>query len=119
MKRWSLRLALVVFVFIWLLFACFPILALILATNDEIMVGPDQRSHLRLFMVSSDEHKGVGIEWSRCMPAQSGCYLSNVYFLLWEGDAAGQNVEYCRCLDQETGLQEPLPMCGNSRTPDS
>jgi hypothetical protein len=119
MKRWFLRLALIAFAFIWLFFACFPPLALILAANDEIMIGTEQRSHIRLFMVRSDGHRGVGIEWSRRMSAHSDCYLSNVNFLLWEGDGTGQNVEFCRCLDQATGLPEPLPMCGSSLVPDS
>jgi hypothetical protein len=114
MKRWFLRLALVTFALIWLFFACFPPLALILAVNDEIMIGQEHRSHFRLFMVSSDEHRGVGIEWSRRISERSDCYRSNVNFLLWEGDVGGQNVKFCHCLDQVNGLPEPLPMCDSS-----
>lgn len=109
MKRWFLRLAIVVFVSVWLIIISFPFIAFILAMNNEIMIGPEQGSHVRLFMVSSDEHKGVGIEWSRRIPVHRDCYHTVVKYLLWEGKEAGQDVEFCRCLDQGTGFQEQCP----------
>jgi hypothetical protein len=111
MKRWFLRFAVAFFVVIFLIVACFPLLAFVLAASDELLIGQIRQSHLRLFTVSSAESKGVGIEWSRRLKGHSDCYRTTVNFLLWEGDTRGQNVEYCACLDQESGSMEPLPLC--------
>ena len=79
------RLAYFFIVIVWLALMSFPLFAFFLATNGEIMIGSLQESHLRLFLINSDEHQGLGLERSRPVSGQSDCYLIEVKYLLWEG----------------------------------
>lgn len=117
MRRWSIRLALMIFVIVWLIVVSFPFIAFILATNGEVTVGPDQGSHLRLFMVRSAERKGIGLERVRRISRQSDCFLVRVNYLLWEGSESGQDVDFCVCYDPETGYQVDDPVCIDSQLP--
>jgi len=110
MKRPVARLALIIFVLVWLIALSFPFVAILLATNDEIAVGSDSGSHVRLFMVRSEEQKGIGLEWSRPV-ADQDCYQTTVRYLLWEGGDVDQNVEFCHCIDPASGSIEVQPLC--------
>jgi len=98
MRHWLPRLVLILLVIIWLLVISFPFVAFRLATRDEITVGSDEGSHLRLFMVRADEEKGLGLEWTRSLDA-SACFVTKVKYLLWEGGQPGQDTSFCFCTD--------------------
>ena len=90
-------------VLIWLLVMSLPVLAFVLAARGELMVGSDQGSNLRLFMVNTDEAEGIGVQRVRKARTQEGCLQGSVRYLLWEGQNDGLNVDYCTCEDPDTG----------------
>jgi hypothetical protein len=102
MKRSISRLALILFVLVWLIAMSFPFFAFVLANNDEIAVGSSSGSRVRIFLVRSKEQSGIALEWSR--PIVDGkCYKTTVKYILWEGGDVNQNAEFCRCTDPSSG----------------
>lgn len=111
MKRWIRRLTYATILLVWLLIMSFPALAFFLATNEQVQIGDDGRSHLRLFLVQEEEFNGVGIEWQRQVRGQDNCWRNSVQYVLWEGE--NQPVTYCQCVDPTTGA----PISGDTACP--
>ena len=99
MKRWSRRLLFIIFIVLWLILLCFPFTALVLAMSDEITIGAESRSHIRLFLVNSSDHTGLGLEVSRPVRGEEGCYRTDVRYMLWEGREEGLNVSFEECVE--------------------
>lgn len=78
----------------------FPVLAVVLATQEQIQIGGDAGSHVRLFLLQDRESEGVGIEWTRRVQEPPRCAQTSLIYLMWEGE--GDNATYCQCYD-ETG----------------
>ena len=96
----------------WLVLMALPILAFILAARGELMIGDDQSSNIRLFMVNEDEAKGIGFQRVKKAHSRSdGCYRTSVSYLLWEGQDSNLNISYCACLDPNTGYADASRTC--------
>ncbi|GAB4272437.1 MAG: hypothetical protein Kow0080_18890 [Candidatus Promineifilaceae bacterium] len=95
MKLWGRRLLYLTGLLIWLGFMAFPVVAFFLATNGQVVVGDNGRSHIRLFLVQEDGGSGVGIEWARRSHQDNACQKTSVNYLLWEGK--GESAVYCQC----------------------
>jgi hypothetical protein len=107
MKRWLRRLFALLLLFVWLLIMLFPVVAVLLATQNQIEVGREQGRHLRLFLLQEREQQGIGIEWSRpaAPPAvDTRCRQTRLIYLMWVGE--GDNVSYCQCFDGDGSLRE-------------
>jgi hypothetical protein len=117
MKKWSRRLAYLFAISLWLILMSFPIVAYLLATRGELMIGQENGSHLRVFLVDTDDYNGVGLEWSRSLSDQPDCFHTRMNYLLWEGRETGQNVEFCICRDRESGFQSQPLSCPNGDPP--
>jgi hypothetical protein len=112
-KQWLRRLAYMLVVLLWLLLISFPVVAFLLATQGEIIIGEPDRSGLRLFMVQERQSQGGGLQWTRPQngPAQAGCSQTSLRYYLWEGSDQGQNVDYCQCFDPQNGQALPENRC--------
>lgn len=102
MKRWSRRLFYFLIALVWLMVMLFPVVAVVLATQDQIQIGDDPQSYLRLFLVQDRDTGGLGIQWTRRAAGSTGCAQSSLRYLLWKGE--GENVTFCRCYDASGAL---------------
>lgn len=100
MKSALRRLAYFVVFLLWLLIMLFPVVAVVLATQEQIQIGKETNSHVRLFLLQEGENEGVGIEWTRHVREPERCTQTSLFYLIWEGE--GDNATYCQCYD-ETG----------------
>jgi len=112
MKRWLRRLFILLFVILWLLLMILPLTAFLVAARGEIIIGNSPGSHVRLFLLQDGQEQGVGMEWSRAAGEETGCFRNNVYYFLWEGEAA--NAAFCQCFDTKSG--DALPATSASCT---
>lgn len=78
----------------------FPVMAVVLATQEQIQIGKETNSHVRVFLVQEGERVGVGFEWTRRVREPAQCAQTSLIYLMWEGE--GDNATYCQCYD-ETG----------------
>lgn len=101
----------IIFILAWLVVMIFPLFSLILVIRGEIMVGSEQDSHLRIFMVNAEDQNGVAVEWSRRINDNEDCLRTDVNFLLWEGSDSGLDVAYCSCFDSLGHLVEQTSTC--------
>lgn len=114
MKRWSRRIGYLLFILLWLILVSLPVVAFFVATQGQIEIG-DSRSGLRLFLLQDTNNQGLGLQWTRNYnnPEAAGqspgqCSRTTLRYFLWEGEASGQNADYCQCYDPQT--QQPLPL---------
>ncbi|UCG24949.1 MAG: hypothetical protein JSW55_02850 [Chloroflexota bacterium] len=106
------RTGYVLIVIVWLVLMALPILAFILAARGELMIGDDQSSNIRLFMVNEDEVKGIGFQRAKKAHSRNdGCYRTSVRYLLWEGRDSNLNISYCACHDPDTGYADASRTC--------
>lgn len=105
MKRWLRRLGTTLLLISWLVVMAFPVVAFLLATQQQIQLGGTDGRHLRLFLLQEADAGGIGVEWSRS--AGDNCLKTSIGYLLWDGDENGSAISYCRCLDPVTGLLAP------------
>ena len=75
-------------------------MALVLANQQQIEIGSDVSSHIRIFLVQENEAQGVGVEWARPIRKAPSCSTTSVNYLLWEGEA--ESAAYCQCYDPLT-----------------
>ncbi len=102
MRRWLRRLLYVFGFLIWLLFMCFPTVAFVLATQEQILIGEAPGRHWRIFLVSEEDSRGIGLERTGPRDKAAGCTQTNVSFLLWEGE--GEATSYCQCYNEQGGV---------------
>ena len=114
MKRWLKRGGYAVLLLIWLIVMAFPTFAFFLATNGEVQIGSEPRSHVRFFLVQEEASGGVGLEWVRGARQVDDCTRTTIRYFLWEGSSADQNVSFCQCYDPVTDA--PLPVEEDSCT---
>ena len=114
MNRWLKRVGTFVFLILWLVIMVFPTFAFFLATNGEVQLGSEARSHVRFFLVQEKTSSGVGVEWIRNAQQVDNCAKTTIHYFLWEGNNAGQNVNFCQCYDPVTDA--PLPVEESSCT---
>lgn len=114
MRRWLKRGGYAVLLLIWLIVMAFPTFAFFLATNGEVQLGSEPRSHVRFFLVQEETSGGVGLEWVRGAWQVDDCTRTTIRYFLWEGSSAGQNVSFCQCYDPITDA--PLPVEEDSCT---
>ncbi|HSG18935.1 MAG TPA: hypothetical protein VLE70_21755 [Anaerolineae bacterium] len=97
---------------IWLVLMSLPILAFFLAARGELMIGDDQASNIRLFMVNEDEATGIGFQRvTKANSEQDGCFHTSVNYLLWKGQDSGLNIDFCACHDPDTGYADSSRTC--------
>jgi hypothetical protein len=65
-------------------------------------------------LLQDTENQGLGLQWTRpyenpqpTNQPSNECNRTSLRYFLWEGNAAGQNSDYCQCFDSQT--QQPLP----------
>lgn len=105
------RLAYLLIVLLWLIVMALPIAAFLLAARGELMIGAEQGSHLRLFMINSDEAEGIGIQRVQKAKSAEDCFEGSIRYLLWEGQNGRLNTDYCSCVDPQTGYADPSRQC--------
>jgi hypothetical protein len=106
------RFAYALIVIVWLVLMALPFLAFILAVRGELMIGDDQTSNIRIFMLTEDEAKGIGFQRVKKANVQDeSCYQTSITYLLWEGQDSDLNVSYCTCLEPETGYTSAYGKC--------
>jgi hypothetical protein len=115
MNRWLKRLVYFFLLLLWLMVMAFPTFAFLLATQGELQLGDEPRSHLRFFMVQEPASSGVGVEWVRAASRVENCTRTTLRYFLWESDEANQNVRFCQCYDPVTSA--PLPVEESRCTP--
>jgi len=111
MKRPLRRIIYLLIIFIWLLVMSFPVFAMILATQQQILIGNDPSRHVRIFLLQADNAAGVGFEWAGKLGTNASCTQTSVNYFLWEGSA--ESVSFCQCYDPLTGdaLPQELSNC--------
>lgn len=110
MRQWSRRTGYLLVILLWLILVSLPVVAFFLATQGQIEIGSESRT-LRLFLLQETDNQGLGLQWTRPFNAQNPdsaeCIQTSLRYFLWEGDASGQNTDYCQCFNPQT--QAPLP----------
>ncbi|MCP4421943.1 MAG: hypothetical protein GY805_35465 [Chloroflexi bacterium] len=112
MKRWLRRLGYFFVLLFWLSVMVFPTFSFFLATQGELQIGSNPRSHVRFFMVQEEESGGVGIEWIRKARRTENCTQTSIDYILWEGSREGNNASFCQCYAPDSDA--PLPIEENS-----
>ena len=84
-----------------------------LAARGELMIGSDQSSNVRVFMVNDDQVEGIGFQRVHTVGSNPGCLKTSVKYLLWEGQNASLNTSFCECYDLETGYVDTTQSCEN------
>ena len=107
--RWLRRLAFVLLLFAWAVIMAFPVVAVLLATQNQLQIGEEQGRRVRLFLLQEPEQEGIGFEWAR--PAEregeAQCLQTSISYLMWVGE--GQNVTFCQCFAGDGSLQGSYP----------
>jgi hypothetical protein len=97
------RLGYALIVIIWLMVMSFPFFAVLLATQQELVLGDPERRQLRIFLVQEENADGIGIMWTRpASVAKGACTQSSLHYLMWRGD--GEAARFCRCYDRNDDL---------------
>jgi hypothetical protein len=104
MNRWPKYLGLLLIILIWLFFITLPMLAFALAARQQIQVGGDA-TYIRLTLLQDQDAEGISVEISRPSPSEPACRQVNVSYFMWTGDP--QNVDFCHCIDPQTGYTLP------------
>lgn len=99
-NTWAKFIPRFLFILIWLFFISLPILAFVLAARQQIQIGGDEHSHLRIFLLQEKDAEGVGVELARPFSTNPPCSQTNVRFFMWAGDP--KNVTFCQCFDPQT-----------------
>ncbi len=94
---------------IWFLILLTPCALFALATQGEIRIShgdiPDRVAHPRLLidLISEPDFRGLRLVNSTISNAsdRSICIQTNVRYLLWHGDATGQDAVFCDCYARE------------------
>jgi len=108
MKRWLKRIGTPILLILWLIIMAFPTFAFFLATNGQVQLGREAKSHVRFFMVQEKTSSGVGLEWVRGAGQAENCTRTTIRYFLWEGSSAGQNISFCQCYDPLTITPMPV-----------
>lgn len=85
----------------------FPIVAFVLATQGQIVVGQNPDRQLFVFLVNEDEGEGVGIQWSRRVREPAGCSQTSLTYWMWEGETDDNS--FCQCFDSNHNLTSSVP----------
>jgi hypothetical protein len=87
---------------LWLLFMCFPTVAVVLAVQEQIQIGEAPGRHWRIFLISEEDARGIGVERTGPREEPAGCAQTNVSFLLWAGES--EATSYCQCYNEQGGV---------------
>ena len=98
------RLSYLLIILVWLFLMSLPFFAFRLAARKQLLVGGDEGSRVRIFLVQERTAEGIGVEWTR--PFRTGCTKTSVRYFMWAGEPG--DVTYCRCLDPQTGAALPV-----------
>jgi hypothetical protein len=90
-----------------------PIFAIMLAARGELMIGTDQGSSIRVFMVNTEQETGIGLQRTKESGTDTGCLRTTLNYFLWEGQKAGLNTSFCECYNLETGYADTSRSCEN------
>ena len=94
---------------IWFLILLTPYALFVLATQGEIRIShgdiPDREAHPRLLidLISEVDFRGLRLVNSTIsnLSDTSTCIQTNVRYVLWHGDATGQDAVFCDCYVRE------------------
>jgi len=76
-----------------------------LAARQQIQLGSDERSHLRIFLLQEKDAEGIGIELARPFSINPPCSQTSVRYFMWTGTP--KNVTFCHCFDPQTNDNLP------------
>lgn len=105
------RIAYLIIAFVFLVVMSLPIFAFVLAARGELMVGSEQGSYIRLFMVNEDQAAGIGIQRVRKSAVSDDCLQGSVRYLLWEDQSQGLGADYCTCFRPQSGPETGPGRC--------
>jgi hypothetical protein len=105
MNTWPRFIGCFLLILIWLFFISLPIFAFTLAARQQIQLGSDERSHLRIFLLQEKDAKGIGIELARPFSTNPPCSQTSVRFFMWA--VPSKNVTFCQCYDPQTNDNLP------------
>jgi hypothetical protein len=114
MNHWPKFINRFLFVLAWLFLISLPMVAFLLAAGQQIQIGGDESSHLRIFLLAENDAEGIGVELVRPFPSSPPCFKTNVRYFLWSG--TGENVSFCQCLDPQANGFLPAT-AGDCATP--
>jgi hypothetical protein len=87
---------------LWIVAMLFPVLAVVLAVREQVLLGDDTGSHVRIFLVQERDSRGVGLDWRRPARERPDCLESQVVYLMWRGE--GENATFCSCYGRDGEL---------------
>ncbi len=103
MKKWGRRLIYLLIAIVWLGIMLFPTFAFVLMRNEQIEIGAT-----RIFMLLEEDVAGIGVQTSR--PARTeddvSCQRGSIFYIVWQGEADGQNATYCTCDDGSDRIRD-------------
>lgn len=100
---WLRRCGCVLGLLSWLVLFLTPCLCFVpLFVNGEVTVPLGNRpgQEARLFRLSEQDARGIGLSWGRIQRDDAGAYCirTEVRYVMWEGDAEATG--YCQCYQQ-------------------
>jgi hypothetical protein len=107
MRRTTRRILYLLLLLLWLIVMLLPVFAVVLAARQQIEIGADPKSHVRIFLLQEPATRGIGVEWARPSAGRSGCAQATLSYLLWRGEA--ENVRFCRCYDDNGQFLDSSP----------
>jgi hypothetical protein len=105
MKKWPRLIGCFLLIIIWFFVISLPIFAFMLATRQQILLGSDERSHLRIFLLQEKDAEGIGVELARPFSTNPLCNQTNVHYFMWVGTP--KNVTFCQCFNPQTNDNLP------------
>ncbi|MCC7449348.1 MAG: hypothetical protein IT324_18160 [Anaerolineae bacterium] len=104
------RLGCGVLLVLWFTLLLTPCLAIVLATQQEIVLTHSDipNDDFRIWLVQDAKQRGVAISNSRRvdLPDNRACTLISVSFLMWQGK--GDPTSYCSCYQRQGGGWTPI-----------
>lgn len=97
MSKFSKWLSYTLIFIVWALVMFFPYFAFNLATQGQYTIGNSEKTHVRAFLLSEKDVRGIGWNTSR-QTADNFCTRERTLFTLWEGEGESTPL-YCACDD--------------------
>ena len=82
-----------------------PLFSFSLAARNQLQLGADEGSHVRIFLIQERNAEGIGVEITRPDRLSPGCVETSVRYFMWKGEP--ENVTFCHCIDLESGYALP------------
>lgn len=98
------RVGCTILVILWFLLLLTPCLAIILATQGDIVIpqGSVPGHEIRIWLISEADQRGIGISSASVQQTDANalCLETNARFILWAGNA--DSLTLCECYTRES-----------------